>query len=69
MESARLLAFSFLPGTISSEALRASVASLSVASLSVASLSELWELKVAMVCIDTSPPVILFLQFLTPLSV
>ena len=64
MESARLLAFSFLPGTVSSEALRASVAS-----LSVASLSELWELKVAMVCIDTSPPVILFLQFLTPLSV
>ena len=59
MESARLLAFSFLPGTVSSEALRASVAS----------LSELWELKVTMVCIDTSPPVILFLQFLTPLSV
>ena len=66
MESARLLAFSFLPGTVSSEALRASVASLSVTSLSVASLSELWELKVST---DTSPPVILFLQFLTPLSV
>lgn len=58
MESARLLAFSFLPGTVSSEALRASVAS----------LSELWELKVTTVCIDTSS-VILFLQFLTPLLV
>ena len=59
MESARLLAFSFLPGTVSSEALRASVAS----------LAELWELIVGMVWTDTSPPVILFLQFLMPLSV
>lgn len=59
MESACLLAFSFLPETVSSEAFRASVAS----------LSELWELKVTMVCIDTSPPVIPLLQFLTPLGV